>query len=196
MTNENNKSYQIYSSLIGMALTFALILWVNEHFVLKVNFLVCILYSLVPAILIYLFERNKKNNIRYIIIIGLTPVVGLILLITRINPIKLFTRIIDWIIIYDRTELVYKPLYAYIALASLAVLVSILFYIIISKAVTRLLLGLGIVVVFVVFSILKINMGKIVVGIGILYLLIILIEFTGIQYGIKTGKKDNKDYWT
>lgn len=193
MTNENNKSYQIYSSLIGMALTFALILWVNEHFVLKVNFLVCILYSLVPAILIYLFERNKKNNIRYIIIIGLTPVVGLILLITRINPIKLFTRIIDWIIIYDRTELVYKPLYAYIALASLAVLVSILFYIIISKAVTRLLLGLGIVVVFVVFSILKINMGKIVVGIGILYLLIILIEFTGIQYGIKTGKKDNKE---
>ena len=41
MPQNRTKGYQIYHSVLGMMLTLALILWVNEYYVLKVNIAVC-----------------------------------------------------------------------------------------------------------------------------------------------------------
>ena len=62
MQQDSRKGYKIYHSLLGMILTLALIFWINEHFVLKVHVLICVLYSLVPAVLLFLLDKYKKTQ--------------------------------------------------------------------------------------------------------------------------------------
>ncbi len=189
MPKDSRKGYQLYYSLLAVVLTFAVIFWANEHFVLRVHIIFCILYGLIPAVCIYLFDKNKKNTIAYLVLLSLLPVGGLILLISRTNPITMAARIAEWIIRYDRTEDLYKTDMAYTVLAALSLLVSILFYLGVKKLITRFILGAAVAAVFVVFSIANIQMGKIAVGIGIFYLMNVLIEIGGMLY----GKKDKKE---
>lgn len=193
MPHDSNKGYQIYYSLLGMILTFALILWINDYYVLKVHPVISIIYSIVPAVLLHIFDSNKKNTISYLIILGFLPIGGLIFLIRSTNPITWARNIIDWIIRYDSTELLYETAPAYTVLAALALIGSIVFYIISKKSMARLLLGVIVVVFFVVSIIVEINVGKIVVGIGIFYILNILIELSGRLYSNRTGTKDKKE---
>lgn len=193
MSHDSKGGHQIYYSLLGMILTLAIILWVNEHFVLKVNIFVCILYGIVPAILIYIFDKYKKNTVSYLVLLSLLPLVGLIFLISRTNPIKWLSDIIDWVIRYDRTEDLYEAKGAYSALAAVSLVASIFFYLIVKKLMTRLLLGAVIITIFVVFSVFSIHMGKVAVGVGIFYILNIFIELSGMLYGKKTGNKDRKE---
>lgn len=188
-----NKGYQIYHSFLGMILTFALIFWANEYFALKVHIAVSALYALIFATLIYFFDRSKNNLIRYIVLVSFIPFAGFIFLITRVNPYLWVKDIVDWCIRYDRTEKLYEIMPAYTVLAALALLVSVLMYLLVRRFLTRLLLAAGIFTVYIVFGILKINLGKIVVGIGIFYILSILIELSGTVYSRKTGVKDKKE---
>lgn len=193
MTCDSKRGFQFYYSLLGMALTLAVILWVNEYFVLKVNTLVCFLYSIIPAVLIYVFDRYKKNTVSYLVLLSLLPVVGLIFFLRKTNPITWVSDIIDWVIRYDQTEELYEAVGAYSVLAALSLAVSILLYLIVKKSMTRLLLGAAIITIFIVFSVLKINMGKVTVGVGIFYMLNIFIELSGMLYEKRTGNKDKKE---
>ncbi|NLO08924.1 MAG: transglutaminase domain-containing protein [Clostridiales bacterium] len=193
MSHDSKRGYQIYYSLLGMILTLAIILWVNDYFILKVNIFACILYSIVPAVLIYIFNRYRKNTVSYLVLLSLLPLVGLIFLISRTNPIKWISEIIDWVIRYDRTEDLYEAMGAYSVLAAVSLVASILFYMIVKRLMTRMLLGAVIITIFIVFSVFGIHIGKVAVGVGVFYILNILIELSGMLYGKRTGNKDRKE---
>ena len=193
MQHDSKKGYQIYHSLLGMILTLAIILWVNKYYVLKVNIIVCVLYGIIPAVLLFLYNKYKKHTVSYLVLLSLLPVVGLIFLISRTNPVTWVTEIIEWVIRYDRTDDMYEAIWAYTVLAFVAVIGSIIFYMIVKRLITRLILAGLITVMFVVFSVMHIYIGKITVGIGIFYILNILIELSGMLYSKKTGIKDKKE---
>lgn len=193
MQQDSRKGYKIYHSLLGMILTLALIFWINEHFVLKVHVLICVLYSLVPAVLLFLLDKYKKNTISYLVLLGLLVVGVLILLISSTNPIKVVTDIVDWVIKYNRTDDMYEVFPVHMVLAVVSILGSILFFFIIRKLLYRILLGAVIVLLFVILSVAHIHMSKIVVGICIFYILNILIELSGLLYSKRTGIKDKKE---
>lgn len=191
--HDSKRGYQIYYSILALLLTLAVILWVNEHFALKVNIYVSILYTIVPALLLYIFNEYKKNTVTYLVLLGLLPVVGLIFLVSKTNPIHWFRAIIDWIMRYDRTEELYEAVWAYTTLAALSIAVSILFFLIVRKSISRLLLGAVAITLMVASSVLHLHMGKLVVGIGIFYILSILIELSGMLYARISGNKDRKE---
>ncbi len=193
MSHDSKQGYQIYYSLLGMILTLAIILWINEHFVLKVNIFVCILYGLVIAVSIYIFNRYKKNTVSYLVLLSLLPLAGLIFLISKTNPIEWISEIIDWVIRYDRTDDLYEAMGAYSVLAAASLVGSIFFYLIVKRLMSRLLLGAVIITIFIVFTVFNIHIGKVAVGVGIFYMLNILIELSGILYERKTGNKDKKE---
>lgn len=193
MSHDSKRGYQIYYSLLEMILTLAIILWVNEHFVLNVNIFVCVLYGFIPAVLINVFDRYKKNTVSYLVLLSLLPVLGLVFLISKTNPIKWLSEIAEWVIRYDRTDELYEAMAAYSVLAAVSLVGSIFFYQIVKKLMTRLLLGVVIITIFIVFSVFSIHMGKVAVGVGIFYILNILIELSGMLYGKKTGNKDRKE---
>lgn len=176
-----------------MILALAIILCVNDYFALKVHISVCILYCLGFNILIYIFDRNKNHPFRYIVLLGLIASLGLLFLISRTNPYLWIKGIVKWCIRYDRTTDLYELKSAYFVLAAVSCLGSILLYHFIKRLLTRLLLAVSIVAVFVVFSLLTIPVGKAVVAIGIFYILCILIEISGILYSRKSGIKDSKE---
>ena len=182
MLRDSNRAYQIYHSILGMILTLALLLWINEYFVLRVHIIVCILYCLVHAILIHAFDRNKKNTITY-----------LVFAVARTNPITWANNIIDWVIRYDRTKDLYEILPAYTVMALVSILVSILLYLLVKRFATRLFLAVATMTLLIVCSILEINILKIVVGISIFFIVTMLIEFSGILYSRKSGKADKKE---
>ncbi|MDD4112348.1 MAG: hypothetical protein PHC56_04850, partial [Herbinix sp.] len=193
MSHDSKRGYQIYYSLLGMILTLAIVLWVNEHFVLKVNIFVCILYVLVLAVLIYVIDRYKKNTVSYLVLLSLLLLTGLIFLISKTNPIEWVSEIIDWVIRYNRTDDLYEAMEAYSVLAAVSLVGSILFYMLVKKLMTRLLLGALIITIFIVFTVFNLHIGKIAVGIGIFYMLNIFIELGGMLYENKTSNKDKKE---
>lgn len=193
MPQNRTKGYQIYHSVLGMMLTLALILWVNEYYVLKVNIAVCLLFGIIPAMLIFVFNLYKKHVVSYIVLASLLPATALIFLLTRTNPISWLADMINWIMRYDRTDSTYEKMWAYTILVLLSAAVSILFFIIVNNLLSRLVLGIVIVILFIAFAIMQVNIGKVPVGIGIFYVLNTLIEFSGILYGRKTGIEDKKE---
>ena len=108
MSYSSEKTYQIYYSLLGMLLSLALIIFVNDYYTLKVHKLVCLLYCLVSVLVIYLFDRYRKSPISYIVLLSLIPVVGLVFIFTRTSPITWVKGIVLWVIRYDQTEGLYE----------------------------------------------------------------------------------------
>ncbi|HPU63620.1 MAG TPA: hypothetical protein PK304_05650, partial [Mobilitalea sp.] len=191
--NFKEKGYRIYLSFLQTVLTLAIILWVNDYFMLRVHIIAAILYCLVFAVLVYFFDNSKNNAVRYIALIGLLPSFGLIFLVCRKNPFLWVKDIIDWCLRYDRSEELYEYMPAYTVLAAAACLLSILLYIFMKKTVIRLLLAGIILSAFIAFGIIQINIKKAIVGIGIFYILCCLIEISGLVYSRKAGKADKKE---
>lgn len=193
MPEDRKKGYEIYHSILGMILALAIISWVNEYYILKVNVIVCILYALLPAILLFIFDKYKKRLVSYLVLLGLLSGVGFIFYLRKTNPITWISRLIDWVIRYNRTDNTYEIIWAYTTLAFVSVIGCIGFFIIVKRFISRLALAAVIIVMFVVFSIMQVNIGKLAVGIGIFYILNIFIELSGMLYGKRTGNRDKKE---
>jgi len=193
LSYSSEKTYQIYYSLLGMLLSLALIIFVNDYYTLKVHKLVCLLYCLVSVLVIYLFDRYRKSPISYIVLLSLIPVVGLVFIFTRTSPITWVKGIVLWVIRYDQTEGLYELGPAYIVLFVVSIVSCILLYLLIKRLLTRLLLGLVIISLLVVFAVVDIHIGKLIVGISIFYMLSIFIELGGILYSRKNGKEDKRE---
>src|SRR5690554_1765874 len=108
MPEDRKKGYEIYHSILGMILALAIISWVNEYYILKVNVIVCILYALLPAILLFIFDKYKKRLVSYLVLLGLLSGVGFIFYLRKTNPITWISRLIDWVIRYNRTDNTYE----------------------------------------------------------------------------------------
>lgn len=192
MFKDRDKFYQAYHAVLSMALTWALILAINQYYVLRIHILVCALFSLMPSILIYLFDYNRKNTISYLILFSIFPVAGLVFWIRKTNPVSWLDRIIKWCVEYDGTEALYVSSHAHFTLLGAAILASVLLYLLIKRQAAKFILAAIIFALLVLLSVFHIDINKFVVGISIFYLLSILVELTGKLYSIRTGQAEKK----
>lgn len=193
MFQDKKKLYQAYHAMLSTALTWALVLVVNQYFVLKVPILITGIYSIVFGILIYLFNLNKNNFISYLGLGSVLPLLALIFWITKTNPVSWLGDIIHWCMIYDGTEELYVASYSYLILLTVALLATILFFLLTKNQLAKYILAAVLTVGLIILSISKINVNKAVVGIVLFFILTILVEVSGIIYNIKLGKPEKKE---
>lgn len=85
MLRDREKIYQLYHTVLSMSLTLALILGINQYYGLKVNVFLCVSFSFLPTVLIYLFDINKNNAVSYLILFSLFLLTGFILWLSKVN---------------------------------------------------------------------------------------------------------------
>ncbi len=192
MFKDRDKLYQVYHTILSMALTWALTIAINEYFELKVHVWVCALFTLIPAVLIYLFDINRKNEVSYLILISFLPIAGVFFLIRRINPVTWIKSVIDWCYEYNQTEELYKDSPAYFTLLGVALAATIVFYLLVKSRYTKLALAVILLGMMFIFSLRSINLHKIVVGVCIFYILSNLVELTGKIYSLRAGRDEKK----
>lgn len=192
MFKNRDKTYQIYHTILSTALTWAFVLAINEYYVLKVQVLVCALFSFVPAALIYLFDCNRRNTVSYVILLSLFPIAGIFLFIWRVNPINLINSIIEWCWKYDYTEELYAAAPAHFLVLGIALAATILFYLFMKNHAIKVILAILLFGVQIYFSVISIELSKLVVGIYTFYILSILVEESGKLYNRRLGKEEKK----
>lgn len=193
MLKDREKLYQIYHTVLCMALTWAFVLLMNQYYSLRINILLSALLSFIPPVLIYLFDLNKKNVISYILIGSIPPLLALIFWIRKINPVNWFTGLVNWCETYNGSDKLYKLPYAVVAVLGLAILGAILFYIFTANQMAKEVLAVVIFVVILILCIKKINVNKAIVGICVFYILTIVVEFYGIIYSRKAGRQERRE---
>lgn len=111
-----------------MALTWALLLVVNQYFDLRVFFMVSAFYSFLPSILIYLFDINKRNAISYLMLLGIFPIIALIFWISGTNPVRWAGNVLSWCAAYDGSDELYNRGIANFVVFFIGIIAAILFY--------------------------------------------------------------------
>lgn len=192
MFKDRDKMYQIYHTILSMALAWALTIALNQYYSLRVHVMVCALFSLIPAALVYLFDLNRRNPVTYLILLGLLLAAGLIIWIFHINPLTWIRDLATWVWEYDGTSELYAVSHAHVVVLGIGVACVILFYILMKYESVKLLLSIIIFGVLVFFSLKKVELHKIVVGVAIFYMLSILVEQVGKLYNRKAGRPDKK----
>lgn len=190
---DRDKLYQAYQTIMSMALTWAIILVINQYFSLRILIAVSALYSLIPAVLIFLFDINRKNAISYFLLVGIIPVLAFVFWITGTNPITWFMDIINWCNIYNGSKELYAAGYANIIVFGAACLTAIIFYLLTKKQITKVLLAVTALVALIILCIEKIDISKVVVCIGVFYIMTILVELYGIVKVRKVGRHEKKE---
>jgi hypothetical protein len=192
MFKDRDKLYQVYHTILSMALTWALTIAINEYYVLKVHVFICALFALVPAVLIYLFDMNRKNAVSYLILASFLPVAGVFFWIRWMNPITWISSVIDWFHKYDGTQELYKASPAHFTVLGVAIAGAVFFYLLVKSRFLKLSLAVALFGMLILFCIWKINLHKIVVGVCIFYMLTNLVELSGRIYSRKTGRPEKK----
>lgn len=193
MFKDREKLYQAYHTLLCMALTWAFVLVINGYFHLNVLILVTALYSFTPALLIYLFDINKKNAISYLLLFSILPIIALIFWITKTNPVSWFNDLVGWCNSYNGSEEFYNDGYANVTLLGIGCLLAIVFYLLTRSQLPKIILAVLILATMIILNISKIDINKAVVAIGIFYILTIIIEIYGIIYSRKAGRQVKKE---
>lgn len=193
MLKDRAKLYQAYHAVLSMALTWAMILVINQYFNLQVLLAVSAIYAFIPTIIIYLFDINKRNTISYFLLGGIIPVLALIFWITRTNPVKWLFRITDWCYRYDGSEELYHAGHANIIVFAAACAGAILFYLLTIKQTTKILLAALLLAAMIILCIRKIDCSKAVACICIFYILTVIVELYGIVKSHKEGKKEKRE---
>jgi transglutaminase-like putative cysteine protease len=193
MNIDREKKYQVYHALLSMVLTLALALAINQYFHLRVPIVTCAFFSFVPALLIYLFDLNRKKLVSYLILLSIFPMLALIFWLKKFNPLEGFGKLINWCSIYNGTEELYNASYAKFLIFGTAVLGTVIFYLITRKQLTKIILAVIIIVVMIVMAVSGNDINKAVVGICIFYFMTIIVEVYGIIYSKKAGKQEKKE---
>jgi len=193
MFKDRIKIYQLYHTVISTALTWAVVLVVNQYFVLRVNFLLSIIYCLIPAALLYLFSLNRKSSIGILLLASIIPVMALVFWAAKINTLTLFKNILDWCYTYNGSEELYVAAYANIILFFLTVISSIIIYLLTIRQLTKVLLGIANFTALIVLSIYGFDINKVVVGISFLYILTIILEIYEKFYTRKAGRAEKRE---
>jgi hypothetical protein len=128
MMKDREKLYQIYHTMLSMVLTWALTMAVDHYFGLKVSVFLTIVFSLLPAALIYLFDVNKKNTVSYLILLSIFPILLFIFWLKKFNPISWLNDLIAWCNTYDGSEENYIASNAGFLIFAVALVGTIVFY--------------------------------------------------------------------
>lgn len=193
MLRDKIKIYQLYHTVISTALTWAVVLVINRYFYLRVHFVLGIIYCLIPAALLYLFDLYKRNAICYILLVSIIPALALVFWVTKTNPVTLFNDVLDWCYTYDWSEELYVASYANLILFLTAVISSIFFYLLTIKQLTKIILGIALFAALIVLSIYKFDISKVVVAICFLYILTVFLEQYEKFYTRKAGRQERKE---
>lgn len=193
MFRDKIKIYQLYHTVISTALTWAVVLVINRYFYLRVHFLLGIIYCLIPAVLLYLFNLYKKNTISYILLVSIIPALALVFWVTKTNPVKLINDVIDWCYTYDWSEELYVAGYANLVVFLIAVASAIIFYLLTIKQLTKIILGIALFAALIVLSVYGFDISKLVVAICLLYILTIFLEQYEKYYTRKAGRQEREE---
>ena len=191
MLKDRERLYQVYHSILNMSLTWALILVINRYYELRIGINISFIFALVPAFIIYLFQ--KKNILRYLILAGIFPVLGLLFFITKTIPTVWIKNLLLWCNVYNGSEELYVAQYAYLLLFVIAMVSAIIINQLTANQMTKLFLAVMLIIGMVILSINKIEINKVVVAICIFYILSILVELCGILYNKKEGRAEKKE---
>lgn len=191
MLMDREKLYRIYHAILSMSLTWALILVMNHYYQLRIGVLASLLFSFLPVLVIYLFQ--KKNMVSYLLLAGILPVLALIFWITRTVPTTWVKQLIHWCRIYDGSEELYHSAYAHIILFAIAIISAVLFYYLTGTQLTKLLLASILAIGMIALSISKTDINKAVVAVCIFYILTILVELCGVLQSKKSGKSEKRE---
>lgn len=192
MFKDRDKLYQIYHTILSMALTWAFVLALNDYYFLRVHVAISAVMSLVISVLVYLIDYYRKNTVTYLLLLSIPLASGLIFWIKRINPITWMKELGKWVLHYDCSEELYQAPFAHIVLLVVAIFTSILFYLIVRRQILKLILAFGIFGLMIFLSIHKVIVNKLVVGICIFYLLNNVVELSGVLYHKRVGRIENK----
>ncbi len=193
MLKDRDKLYRIYRTMLSMALTWALTIAINQYYQLRVHVMVCALFSLIPAVIVYFVDLNRRNPITYLIIAGLLPAAGLLCWWLQINPINLLKDLAHWVWIYDGSIELYELSSAHILAFVIGMAGSILLYLLLKYEAVKVLLSFLIFGALIVFCIQKQEIHKVVVGVGIFYMLSNLVEQTTKLYNRKAGRPEKRE---
>ncbi len=193
MHKDKEQRYQVYHTILSISLTWALIMVCNQYLELRINIFLTAIYSIIPVLLIYFFDLNKKNIASYLLLICIIPLLALIFIIKKLNPIVWTREFTHWCITYNGSQEFYLARYANFALFGMAILIALVFYVLTKKQTLKILLAMVIMILLVVLSINKVDLNKAVVGISFFYILTIIVELYGIIYGKKAGRVEKKE---
>lgn len=193
MFKDREKLYQIYHTVLTLALTWAVVLVLNHYLALNVPIAGTLFYCFIPAFAIYLIDINKKNAITYLLIASIIPITALIFWITRTNPLFWVKDLINWCSTYNGTEELYRAGYAHFAAFGIALAAAVFFYILTGGQVAKVILAVVLLAAMIIFSASQQDINKAVIGIAIFYILTIIVELYGIIYSRKAGKQEKKE---
>lgn len=193
MLKNREKMYQVYLTILSMALTWALTLAINQYFGLRVHILMSAFYSLILAVLVYLFDRNRKNTISYLLLIGIIPISGFIFWVRKINPTILWRNYISWCQLYNGTEELYEASFARFTIFLIALVGIILFYLFIKKQITKIILAAALAISILILGFHEIQVSKAVIGICIFYIMTVIVELYGIFNNRKAKRTEKKE---
>lgn len=193
MLKNRERLYQIYHALLSMALGWALALIINQYYELRVSIFLSAFLSFLPALLIYLININRKNAITYLVIASIFPILALIFWIRKFNPFLWLEEYAGWVTAYDGSEELYSLKFALFSLILAGFLGVWLFFILTKRQILKVVLAIVIFISLVVLSVNKYEISKAVVCISVFYFLSILVEYYGIIYTQKAGKKEKKE---
>lgn len=193
MFRDKEKLYQVYHTVLMLALSWAVVLVINNYFKLDVSVFRTAFYCFVPAVAIYLVDINRKNAVTYLLLGSMIPISALIFWFTKTNPITWLQNFISWCSNYNGTEELYVNGYANFLVFIIAIAASILFYILTGGQIAKVILAAVLLAALIILSISNMEINKAVVGICIFYLLTIIVELYGIIYSRKAGKQEKRE---
>jgi hypothetical protein len=193
MFKDREKLYQVYHTILTMALTWALTLAINQYFVFRVPVILNAIFSFITAFLVYLFDLNRKNVISYLLMGSLFPILLLVFWIKKINPVNWLNNLIGWCTIYNGSEELYSSQHAKFLLFMIALLGAVSFFLITKKLAGKIIFAAILTAIMILLSIREVVLNKAVVGISFFYILTIIVEICGIIDRKKAGKQEKRE---
>jgi hypothetical protein len=193
MFKDREKLNQAYHTMLTMTLTWALVLAINQYYQLRVPIVLGAIYSFAPALLIYLFDINRKNVVSYLVLGSILPILALFFWLRELNPLIWIQDLVNWCVSYNGAEELYVKNYARFIVFSVALLGAVLFFLVTKRQIDKIILAIILIATLITLSINKVGINKAVVAICIFYILTIIIEIYGILYSRKAGKQEKRE---
>ncbi len=193
MFRDKERLYQIYHSLLSMALSWALSLTISHYFELRIPIFLTALFSLLPVISIYLIHLGRRNAITYLVIVSIIPILALMFWVRNFNPIDWIGDYMTWIARYDGSAELHRAGFSNFTGFLSGFLGALLFFLLTKSQLSKIILAVALVGGMILLSVGKVDIHKAVVGICVFYVLSILVECYGIIYTRKARKQEKKE---
>lgn len=193
MFKNREKQYRVYHTLLSFVLSWALTLEISQYYQLRVHIVISAFFALISAVLVYLFDINKKNSISYILLAGVIPIAAIIFWRLKLNPITWIRELYHWCLTYNGSEEIYNSYHARFIVFGISLLGFILFYLLTKKQSIKVALAGTLLILLIVLGVRQYELIKIVVGICIFYILTVIVEVSYTLYNRARGRESKQE---